>query len=580
LGNNLSAANGWLTRAEHLLEGTEENRGHGWLAIIRAFQAALTGENDRVLEYAGRAREIGVRLGDRDLDVYALSCQGVALLAKGDLKEGLAAVEEATAAAVGGELDPATAGGVCCATIEACAAMGDWTRAAEWTEAQDRWCRREHISGFPGMCRVYRSEIKRLRGSWLEAEAEARRATEELQGFIPAAVGLALYQIAEIRLRRGDLPAAEEALESVHALGGDVEPAMALLRLAQGNVQEAAGSIRRGLAEQPGRISWRATPNTDVSRLNLLPTQVEIAIAAGDLPTARAAADELTVLAEKFATLAARANARSAVGAVTLAEGRAAEAIGPLRDAIDLWAQFDAPYDVARNRLLLGEAYLADGAADQAAVEFRTARAAFERLGATPDGRRAEQRLATLESPASEQLSGGRSLSGREERVARTFMFTDIVDSTRLAEMLGDDAWNDLLRWHNQAIRSAVAEHGGEEVKTVGDGFFVAFPDTDEAIDAAKAVLRKLIEHRRSHGFAPALRIGLHRAEANRVGLDYLGSGVNVAARIGAAASSGEVLASTATLATSRRPPAMSQVREIELKGVSGPVEVASIDWR
>jgi hypothetical protein len=105
-------------------------------------------------------------------------------------------------------------------------ALGDWRRAAEWTEAQDRMFRREGISGYPGMCRLFRSEIKGHRGAWLEAEAEARRASDELEGFIPAGVGMALYQIAEIRLRRGDLPAADEALRRAQAYNQDPEPVL------------------------------------------------------------------------------------------------------------------------------------------------------------------------------------------------------------------------------------------------------------------------------------------------------------------------------------------------------------------
>ena len=91
------------------------------------------------------------------------------------------------------------------------------------------------------MCRVFRSDVKRLRGAWPEAEAEARLATDELRGFIPAAAGWALYQVGEIRLRRGDLPAAEEALQGVHGFGLDTEPALSLLQLALGKVAGRRG---------------------------------------------------------------------------------------------------------------------------------------------------------------------------------------------------------------------------------------------------------------------------------------------------------------------------------------------------
>ena len=125
-----------------------------------------------------------------------------------------------------------------------------------------------------------------------------------------------------------------------------------------------------------------------------------------------------------------------------------------------------------------------------------------------------------------------------------------------------------------------MAEQGGEEIKTTGDGFFLAFPSPDQALQAAVDIQRRLADQRQQHGFAPAVRIGIHRSEAQRSGLDYIGSGVNVAARIGAEAGGGEILASAVTLDAARRRYAELIRRSAELKGVSEPVEVVGIDWR
>ena len=451
---------------------------------------------------------------------------------------------------------------------------GDWRRAAEWTEAQDRWCEREGIIGFPGMCRLHRAEIKRLRGSWLEAEAEARRATDELQGFIPAAVGLALYEIGEIRLRRGDLPTAEEALLRAHTYGRDPEPALSLVRLAQGRVDAASTSIKRALDEPTKEPSWWAPPDSKIYRLSLLPAQVEIAIAAGDLIRARAAAEELATLAETYSSIVVKASAATATGAVLVAEGDVAGGAQALRQGVQLWSEVDAPYEGARARMGLAEAYAADGNRERAALEVQTALAAFERLGAANDRRRAEAALAALLGS-----SDGRSLGTAPERADKTFVFTDIVDSTKLAELVGDDAWNNLMRWHDQTLRALVAEHGGEEIKGTGDGFLLAFDAPDRAIECAIAIQRRLAEQRQAQGFAPAVRIGMHRAEANRAGLDYIGTGVNLAARVGAQAAGAEILVSAPTLAISRRTYTESGRRTVELKGISAPVEVVSIDW-
>ena len=568
----MPAATAWIKRAEKMLEGLEENPGHGWVASVKATIAAVSGDNEESIAQATRAQGIAERLGIPDLLAYAMAGRAAGLMARGDVDEGLALADEAATAAISGELQPAVAGGVFCATIEACAGIGDVKRALEWTEAQDRWCRREHINGFPGMCRIFRSDVKRMHGAWPEAEAEALQASVELRGYIPGAAGLALYQIGEIRLRRGDLPAAEEALLGAYGLGQDTEPAQSLLRLAQGKTAAAVESIRRALNE-PGRSSWRAPSDSAVYRLALLPAQVEILLAAEDVAGARAAADELADLAGKFRTPSAMASSASASGRVALAEGNAAAATSELRTAIGLWQAIDAPYEAAQMRLALADAFRADGQPDLGAIEARTARDAFEQLGAALDLRHAEAVVASFAG------EGGAPLGMATARVDRVFMFTDIVDSTRLAETLGDEAWDGVIRMHDKTLRFAVAEQGGEEVKATGDGFFLAFADADQAIEAAATIQRRLAEQRRAQGFALTVRIGIHGAAANRVGLDYVGIGVNQASRIGASAEGGEILVSASTLAVARHSFVERDRRTVELKGLSAPVEVVSIAW-
>jgi class 3 adenylate cyclase len=260
---------------------------------------------------------------------------------------------------------------------------------------------------------------------------------------------------------------------------------------------------------------------------------------------------------------------------VALAEERLDEAGERLREAVGLWSALDAPFETARMRLALADAYRLAGQPDRAAIEARTARDAFEHLGAALDLRRAE--VAVL------QLAGGADaapLGTATTRVARVLMFTDIVDSTRLAETLGDEAWDGVLRWHDRTLRAAVAEQRGEVVKATGDGFFLVFADADQAIEAAVTIQRRLAEQRRSAGFAPSVRIGIHQAEVNRVGLDYVGTGVNQASRVGAAAEGDEILVSAVTFAAARHSIAELGRRTVTLKGLAKPVEVVEVSWR
>ena len=563
----------WLQRAERLLGAVEENAGHGWLAATKAFRFSLLGDVDGALAAAKEAEGIAARTGDRNLAALAQAEHGFGLIASGQVQEGMRMVDEASVAAVGGELEPATAGGICCTTVGACAALGEWGRAARWTEAQDRWCRREGINGYPGMCRLYRSEIKQLRGSWLEAEAEARQASVELAGFIPAAAATALYRIGEIRLRRGDLAEAEEALTQAYALGAHIEPAFSLVRLAQGRTDDAAAGIREALEHPRPTPNWHAPPATPLYRMPLLRAQVEIALASGDVDAARLASSELDGIAERYATQASRATAAMGRGLLRLAESEPADAERALREAVDAWTDLDAPYEAAQARRALAEALTMRGQDDRARMELLAARASFEQLGASLDLRRAVAE--SLHDPADDDAVA----PSEAVRAVRAFVFTDIVDSTRLAETLGDEPWRGVMRWHDQTVRSIVAQHGGEVVKTTGDGFFLAFDDIDRALEATIALQRRLAEHRGREGFAPAVRIGINAAEGSRSGSDYSGRGVNLAARVCAAASGDEILVTRSSLDGSRRTFNLGDQRSLELKGVAGPVSVVAIRW-
>ncbi len=170
-------------------------------------------------------------------------------------------------------------------------------------------------------------------------------------------------------------------------------------------------------------------------------------------------------------------------------------------------------------------------------------------------------------------------LRGKEatRRVEKTFMFTDIEGSTNLVEALGDEAWQGVLRWHNDTLRSLFAEYKGEEVVATGDGFLVGFDSPDEALGCAVAIQRRLDEHRRQHGFAPKVRIGVHAAGATQVGRNFSGKGVHEAARIAALAEGGEILSSQTTAAGSRF--TTSEPRTVTLRGKSEPVDIVSVDW-
>jgi len=169
-----------------------------------------------------------------------------------------------------------------------------------------------------------------------------------------------------------------------------------------------------------------------------------------------------------------------------------------------------------------------------------------------------------------------RGKAGPAQRVLKTFMFTDIVGSTNLVEMLGDEAWETMLRWHNTALREVFTARGGEEISTTGDGFFVSFDSPDLAVSAAIGIQRRLAEQRSTQGFAPQVRIGLHASDATHFGGDFHGKGVHEAARIAALGGAGEIVASVATVGEAHR---TSGLRSATLKGLSEPVDIVTVEW-
>jgi class 3 adenylate cyclase len=552
-----SVAQGWLHRAEHLLENEPESMAHGYLAIAHGELALDRGELDHALAHFDRAVQIAGRLDDPDLPVWAAMRRGEALANAGNLDEAWFLMGGGAAAAVGGELGPVTTGAVFCNVMAACREAADYRRGSEWAEVAKRWCEQQDITGFPGICRVHRAEFMRLTGAWADAEAEVQRAVDELRDFHPAVAAAAFHELGEVRLRMGDLQGAGEAFDHAQSLGEEPQPGRASLLLATRHPDAAAASIRGSLEE----LTWNR-----LARARLLPVQAEIARMRGDAGTAAAAATELGEIAEEFGTTAIRAAAAQTAGVTALIREEPAEAASRFREARRLWREIDAPFETATVSVLLGEALTVQGDSEGAKLELHAARATFERLGAGPDAERAGALLARVtRAPASREV--------------RTFMFTDIVGSTALVEAIGDEAWHDMLHWHDDALRRCFAVDAGEEVDHTGDGFFIAFADARAALSCAVSIQQKLAEHRRDHGFAPRVRIGLHAAEATRVRGDYEGAGVHAAARIGALAEGGEILASIETLEGIGEIRG-GEAREVELKGFAQPVQVVAVDWR
>jgi len=249
-----------------------------------------------------------------------------------------------------------------------------------------------------------------LHGEWPDAVDAAQEACQrlappaeqpglDLTGGHPAA-GAAFYRRAELHRLSGQFTQAEQAYQLANQRGFEPQPGLALLRLAQGQDGMASGTIRRVLDEASDRVD----------RARLLGAYVEIVLSTGDVAAARAAADELSAIADLFDAALLRATAAQATGAVLLAEGTPRAALAVLRRAWTAWQELEVPYQAARVRVLIARACRELGDADSAEMELDAARWVFGRLGALPD-------LATVESLSGKAAPTTGGLTPREVQV-------------------------------------------------------------------------------------------------------------------------------------------------------------------
>lgn len=402
-GGEPARGSGWLARARRLLEDLSSDCvEQGYLLLPDAIRCIESGEYTTACATFRKAADIGSRFGDADLVTLARHGEGRALIRLGDAAGGIALLDEAMLAVTTGEVSPMVAGDIYCGVISACHEIFDIRRAQEWTAALGQWCEEQpDLVAYRGQCLVRRAELMQHHGEWPDAMGEIRRACEWLaRSPGQPGLGLALYQQAELHRLRGELARAEDAYREASRCGRNPQPGLALLRLARGEIDDAATAIRRTVEEAVDRRI----------RSRVLAACAEIMLAANDVAAARAAADELSRIAAEIDAPFLHATSAHTTGAVLLAEGDARNALVTLRGACALWYELQAPYEVARTRVVMALACRAIHDEDAAALELDAARRTFEELGAATD----LTRLAKLHD---RNAPGAGRLTGREVQV-------------------------------------------------------------------------------------------------------------------------------------------------------------------
>jgi DNA-binding CsgD family transcriptional regulator len=403
---DMAQGSGWLSRAQRLLDdGKHDSVLHGYLLLPVAIRLAIAGDAAASHATLVQAGEIGERFRDTDLVAFACHGRGRCLIRLGKTAEGVALLDEAMVAVTAGDVSPRLAGRIYCSVIEACHEIFDLRRAHEWTAALADWCASQpDLVPYRGECLVRRAEIMQLHGAWPAALDEAQRACERLsQPPSQAFIGPAFYRRAELHRLRGEFAEAEEAYRHANQHGRRPHPGLAQLRLAQGQIEAAAATIRQVVEQAKDRGA----------RSRLLGAFVEIMLAAGDIPAARIAADKFSEIAASFDSLFLRAASAHATGSVLLAEGDAGAALTSLHQGWAAWQELEAPYEGARTRVVIALACRTLGDEDSADLELEAAHQVFRQLGAEPDLGLTQ---ALAQRNASDAIGG---LSPREVEVLR-----------------------------------------------------------------------------------------------------------------------------------------------------------------
>lgn len=402
----LAPMRGWLKRAEEYLTGLPLSPVHAVHDVARAYERFYSGDFAEAKRFAQSAIHRGTELMQVSQVALARIALARAHIFEGEIEAGCALLEDASAAATSDEIEELTRGLIYCEIVCAWQGVGMYDVAERWTDAMERFCTHGAVGSVNGRCRIHRAEILRLRGALVDAEREVLAACDELRPYMRREFGWPLTELGDIRLRMGDLHGAEEALLAAHEKGWEPQPGLALLRLAQGDVHSASAMIRNALERPLDLLMKEWPPNNDLRRAPLLEAQVQIELAAGDHAIARAAAAELQSIAAGSRSNALLAAAALAMGRVLLAEGHLGQAITELRSAVHRWSEISAPHELAVARLDLGRAYRAQGFEDGAQLEFKAARATFERIGAALHAAEAAAEISVARRPPSPSPTG------------------------------------------------------------------------------------------------------------------------------------------------------------------------------
>ena len=411
----MAVANGWLQRAHRLLDSLEFCSEQGWLALREAENAILLADDTAATQQlAARGVEIGRALGLTDLEMYGLALQGFALVSEGKVATGMRLLDEATTAAVGGEMGNRTAiGSTCCCLIFACERVFDYDRAQQWCARLKNYCERINYVPLLGVCRSHYAGVLLWAGAWEEAESELAQATKTLRITRPAFLAEAIARLGMLRFRQGRLDEAVALFEqALH---------VPLAQLGLGNLALDLGEAATAVDHAERYLRHVPLENL-TERVGGLELLARAHLTLGNLAGAQEARDQLMAIAGAIHTDPLLGIANFIAGLVAGAINDHEQARSLLEDAADQFAVSGAPYEMGQARLALAESLAALGRLNPAARETRTALQAYRELGAVRQAARAEALLQHLRQSSAAGQPGAPAqqlLSPRQQEVLR-----------------------------------------------------------------------------------------------------------------------------------------------------------------
>jgi len=367
-------AQGWLSRGRQYLMKCETGWEHGFEAYVSARMAIGSGDSANAVEHGQRCVQLGREIGSEEIEALGKVYLGYGEIALGNFRTGTALVDEAAAIVLSGNVSPRAGGIIYCGLIWLCCNRGDWQRAAQWSDSFERWCEREGMTRFTGLCQLHRAEVLSITGNLNSAERELLIACDQLDHYSPFASGDAYRILGELHYMRGDLDQAGQAFKQAHSFGWDPQPGLALLQAEMGDPASAMRGLRRSLDDGNWALQQR--------RGLLLAALVIIAATHGDNSCAEEFMVELENHPELWAsdfTNGAVARARAELATST---GRLREGISAMREAIGSWRAAGAELNQALCRFRLAQLLAAEGDVTAAVLELDVAESSFERLGA------------------------------------------------------------------------------------------------------------------------------------------------------------------------------------------------------